>query len=164
MKSNMWLFSLLKIFCSELDSNSIFFLHKTLFNLNVLKNESLEMLRLSKDEYKLEVDNERFEKVLLKCIDRALLILGESPRKAIYFHLEKRERVKREEIPEKLDEFIEGLRAIFGSGSFLIEKRIVEELFKEFEIPYPHRENSHDLVESLNYVANVLVRKNKGEE
>jgi len=120
------------------------------------------MLRLSKDKYKPEIDTERFEEVLLKCIDRGLLILGESPRKAIYYHLEKRERVKREEIPEKLDEFVEGLRAIFGSGSFLIEKSIVQELFKELEIP-PPREESNDLVESLNYVVNVLARKSRGK-
>jgi len=145
-----------------LDSNSIFPLHKILFNFNIFENESLEMLRLSKDKYKPEIDTERFEEVLLKCIDRGLLILGESPRKAIYYHLEKRERVKREEIPEKLDEFVEGLRAIFGSGSFLIEKSIVQELFKELEIP-PPREESNDLVESLNYVVNVLARKSRGK-
>jgi len=145
-----------------LDSNSIFSLHKILFNFNIFENESLEMLRLSTDKYKPEIDTERFEEVLLKCIDRGLLILGESPRKAIYYHLEKRERVKREEIPEKLDEFVEGLRAIFGSGSFLIEKSIVQELFKELEIP-PPREESNDLVESLNYVVNVLARKNRGK-
>ena len=39
-----------------------------------------------------------FEKTLLEAVDHALLSLGESPRKAVYNHLDKSFRLQREEI------------------------------------------------------------------
>jgi len=40
-----------------------------------------------------------FEKLLLEAIDDALSSLGETPKHAIYYHLEKSFNVKKQEIP-----------------------------------------------------------------
>jgi len=87
---------------------------------------------------------------LVECIDRGLLVLGETPKKAVYYHLEKKSHVKKDEIPEKLEDFILGIRQIFGSGASLIEKRIIEELSKELDVPI--EENCSDLLESVRYI------------
>jgi len=98
---------------------------------------------------------DEFREILLKCIDQGLLVLGESPRQAIYCHLEKRRMVKKDEIPEKLEEFIEGIRLIFGSGSSLIERRITKELLMKFRVST--MEISSDLLTSVQSILKVLV-------
>jgi hypothetical protein len=113
------------------------------------------MLRLSKDKYKTEPGIDEFREILLECIDQGLLVLGESPRQAIYCHLEKRRMVKKDEIPEKLEEFIEGIRLIFGSGSSLIERRITKELLMKFRVST--MEISSDLLTSVQSILKVLV-------
>jgi len=68
------------------------------------------------------------KKALLEAVDSGLLVLGENSREAIYFHLEKTFKIKREEIALKFEEFKEALEDIFGSGAELIETIIIKEL------------------------------------
>jgi len=42
----------------------------------------------------------------------SLLTLGESGRKAVYFHLQNLHSLKREDVPEKPEVFVEGLRKV----------------------------------------------------
>lgn len=67
-------------------------------------------------------------KVLLDAVDSGLLILGENSRMAIYFHLDKTFKIKREEIALKFEEFKEALENIFGPGAEIIKAVIVREL------------------------------------
>ena len=48
--------------------------------------------------------NASLNKALLDAVDSGLLVLGENSRKAIYFHLEKTFKIKREEIAQKFEE------------------------------------------------------------
>jgi hypothetical protein len=115
------------------------------------------MLRLSRDKHETELDVDEFREILLECIDQGLLVLGESPREAIYYHLEKRNLVRKDEIPEKLEDFIEGLRRIFGPGSSLIEKQIIQELFRKFDVTT--EEDCSDLLKSVRFVMKLLASK-----
>jgi hypothetical protein len=51
-----------------------------------------------------------FDKILLRAIDEALNSLGESVRQAIYFYIENKFSVARDEIPENLLQFQGGLK------------------------------------------------------
>jgi hypothetical protein len=69
-----------------------------------------------------------FDKILLSAIDEALNSLGESVKQSIYFHIEKKFSVARNEIPENLVEFQGGLEKIFGAGARFIEILIMKNL------------------------------------
>ena len=69
-----------------------------------------------------------FDKILLIAIDEALNSLGESVKQSIYFHIEKKFSVARNEIPENLVEFQGGLEKIFGAGARFIEILIMKNL------------------------------------
>ena len=58
-----------------------------------------------------------FDKLLMSAIDEALNSLGESVKQSIYFHIEHKFHVARNEIPENLEEFQGGLEKIFGTGA-----------------------------------------------
>ena len=69
-----------------------------------------------------------FDKILLSAIDEALTSLGESVKQSIYFHIENKFSVTRNEIPENLVEFQGGLEKIFGAGARFIEILIMKNL------------------------------------
>ena len=82
-----------------------------------------------------------FEKILLRAVDSGLLLLGETPRKAIFYHLNEKFQLERENILEKIEEFAQALNAIFGSGAELIEKFIVKELYHGLEFHFEEKMN-----------------------
>ncbi len=74
------------------------------------------------------VDELTFEKALLEAIDETFNILGEPAAKAIYDHLEGSFSLRKEEIPERLDDFDIGLKKIFGEGARFFELQISQHL------------------------------------
>lgn len=82
-----------------------------------------------------------FEKILLDAIDDALASLGESVRQAIYFHLEKKFKIAKSEIPNRVDDFAKGLEKIFGLGAHFIEILIMKNLYEKIGEPLEWEEN-----------------------
>lgn len=80
------------------------------------------------------MSSSRSEEMILKCIDRGLEVLGTNVKQTIYWHLESKFKVKKEEIPDKIDVFVNMLRKLFGSGARIIEEIIISEMVKEFGI------------------------------
>jgi len=80
-----------------------------------------------------------FEKRLLEAVDHALLTIGETPREAIYYHLEKGFKLRRENIPEDADEFSQALNNIFGPGAEVIERLIVKNLFGRLNLNFEEK-------------------------
>ncbi len=72
-----------------------------------------------------------FEKILLEAVDEGLSSLGESCKLAIYFHLEENFKVKREEIPCKIELFEEAIGRIFGQGASFLEILIMQRLHQK---------------------------------
>ncbi|NLE04805.1 MAG: hypothetical protein GX638_08395 [Crenarchaeota archaeon] len=91
-----------------------------------------------------------FETLLLNSIDEALLAIGESGRRSIYFHLENSFSIKKEMIVKKLDQFQIGLEKIFGVGARYIEIIIMKNLHSKIKKPL-NGENNISL-EFLKYV------------
>jgi len=72
--------------------------------------------------------NEQSEKIN-KSIDKALnQILGPTATQIIYDYLEIKHSIQRHEIAAKLDSFSYALREYLGTGAFVIEKVIFENL------------------------------------
>ena len=71
-----------------------------------------------------------FENILLESIDEAFESLGENVKKAIYFHLMQKFLISREDIPDKIDAFSDGLEKIFGIGARNLEILIRHKLIK----------------------------------
>jgi hypothetical protein len=91
-----------------------------------------------------------FDKLLLVSIDEALLSLGDSARQSIYFHIEKNFKVKRDEIPENLENFQLALEKIFGIGSRYIEILIMKNLYAK--VGCPQRMEKNQPLEFIKYV------------
>ena len=85
---------------------------------------------------------EEFKKLLLQTIDENLKhIFRETATHIIYQFLESKYSLKREEIPEKLETFMEGLNEFFGSGVHVIEQSILKELHVNLGLKYKMRED-----------------------
>jgi len=72
-----------------------------------------------------------FRKLLLEAVDEGLSSLGDSPKKAIYFHLERNFGIKKQDIPDRIEEFTEAIEKIFGHGARILEICIMKHLFEK---------------------------------
>ncbi len=79
--------------------------------------------------------SKQWQDILFKAIDRGLSILGdESVKRAFYYHMEKRTKMKPEDIPENLALFHRVLVELFFDGAPIIERRIARNLYEILEI------------------------------
>ena len=88
-----------------------------------------------------------------RTIDRVLRqIFGRKAALLIYEHLEKRYSLKRDEIAEKIDVFAKGLEEILRSGAYVIEKKILEDIYSSYGLTYTlefERRNTYDFVSQM---------------
>ncbi|MFB3887941.1 MAG: hypothetical protein ACE14S_00495 [Candidatus Bathyarchaeia archaeon] len=83
-----------------------------------------------------------FDALLLDSIDAALAQMGESIRQSIFFHLEISFRLKKNEIPQNLPRFQEGLEKIFGVGARFLEILIMQNLYSRIGRPFIMENNA----------------------
>ncbi len=69
-----------------------------------------------------------FQKCFLKAVDAAFSSLGDSAKQSIYYHLESKFMIPREDIPCRVEDFETGLEKIFGVGTRFLEVLIMKEL------------------------------------
>ena len=103
-----------------------------------------------------------FEEVLLEAIDEGLSLLGESPKQAVYFHLEKTFKMNRLDIPYRIEEFTDAVEKIFGSGAKILEIQIMKCLFKKVGYTFKHYPKQKNLT-FTEYIAAVKLEKNNYE-
>jgi len=77
--------------------------------------------------------DKRFQKLFLDAIDGAFSSLGDSARQSIYFHLETKFKVPKEQIPRRVEDFESGLENIFGVGTKFLEILIMKKLYEGLE-------------------------------
>ena len=70
-----------------------------------------------------------FDELLLDAIDEGISGLGEAGKTSIYIHLEGRFNIRKQEIPNKLDCFLNALQRIFGLGARQLEILIMKNLY-----------------------------------
>ena len=83
----------------------------------------------------LTTNSVTFDKILLRAIDEALNALGKTVSQAIYFHIENKSGIVKNEIPENLQQFQGGLKEIFGAGAQFIESLIMKNLHTTIGCP-----------------------------
>jgi hypothetical protein len=82
-----------------------------------------------------------FDKLLLEAVDEALSSLGGSVKQAIYFHLENKFKMARNEIPQHVEDFADGIEKIFGLGAQFLEILIMKKLYEKIGQPLEWSEN-----------------------
>jgi hypothetical protein len=80
--------------------------------------------------------DKKFEQILLGSIDEAFSTLGESVKKSIYFHLEHKFMIARQDIPYSIDNFSDALERIFGLGARHLEILIMKKLHEKITCFY----------------------------
>ena len=108
-------------------------------------------LQLRKKEHKPRENS--FETTIIEAVDEGFSPFGHSSKQAIYFHLENTFKIKKQEIPYKIEEFADAIEQIFGAGAKLIEIRIIEALHKKIQ-DFVHLPKKRELV-FTEYVANL---------
>jgi len=98
-----------------------------------------------------------FEEVLLEAIDESFSWLGESEKQVIYFFLEKRCNISKQEIPYRIEEFTEVIEDIFGLGAKLLEIRIMKNLFSKMGYSFPYLHTQEGL-EFTKYIEAARIR------
>ncbi|MGQ9624277.1 MAG: hypothetical protein ACUVT9_02785 [Candidatus Bathycorpusculaceae bacterium] len=91
-----------------------------------------------------------FDKILLEAVDEALASLGDSAKQAIYFHLESKFKISKDEVPSNVDVFANGLEKIFGAGAKFLEILIMKKLYEK--VGSPLEWDSSKELEFANYV------------
>jgi hypothetical protein len=82
-------------------------------------------------EEKKKTGQDGFEAVILEAVDEIFSSFGDSSKKAIYFQLEKTFKIKKTQIPLKIEDFAHAIEQIFGAGAKFIELRIIETLHRK---------------------------------
>lgn len=86
-----------------------------------------------------EKHGRKFREALLEAVDEGMRVLGEGPSQAIWYHIERIGRVRRNEIPEKIEAFHDALQGIMGVGAKIIEKQIAKVLYSRLGLNFEER-------------------------
>lgn len=84
-------------------------------------------------------------------MDEAFCTLGESARKAIYYHLEDKFGITKKDIPQNLETFEDGLQKIFGPGASFLEVLIMRKLHER--IGEPLKWNESEKLAFIKYIS-----------
>ena len=74
------------------------------------------------------------DRPLIESIDAAMSALGTSTRDSVLLYLRKRYSISLEEAPQRMDEFLQALRALLGYGARVIEKLAIARLVETNEV------------------------------
>ncbi len=82
----------------------------------------------------------RFRHLLLESIDESLRnVFSEGVRQTIFYQLEDKFSLRREEVPQRVHDFEKGLTAMVGSPAAVLIRLIVRNLSAKLGIPYHQR-------------------------
>jgi len=93
-------------------------------------------------------------KILLEAVEEGLSSLGDSPKQAIFFHLETPFEIGNDNIPANLTDFSKALEKIFGAGAVYLEKLIAKRLYEKLGLEFQEAENW----DFLEYIDNARER------
>ncbi|MCW3993270.1 MAG: hypothetical protein NWE85_01730 [Candidatus Bathyarchaeota archaeon] len=91
----------------------------------------------------------KLRKILLEAVEEGISSLGDSPKQAIFFHLETSFEIRKDKIPANLTEFSKALEKIFGSGAVYLEKLIAKRLYEKLGLEFEEVKN-WDFLEYVN--------------
>jgi hypothetical protein len=77
-----------------------------------------------------------FNEILVESIDEAFLTLGEKAKSSMYFYLDTKFAISKQDIPERLDDFSDALEQILGLAARQIEILIMKCLNQRVDCTY----------------------------
>jgi hypothetical protein len=92
----------------------------------IIKLEPTGTIRLNRK--KTNSSKADFDSLLLEAVDSTFSMLGDSNKKALYFHLKNSFGINREAIPYHIEVFANMLEQVFGKGALLLEGQIIKTL------------------------------------
>lgn len=87
-----------------------------------------------------------FTKLLLEAVDETLSSLGDSSKRAIYFYLERNFSIKKQDIPDRIEEFTEAIEKLFGNGAKILEIQIMKHLYENLGRDFEYLSENNDLL------------------
>ncbi|HLE75620.1 MAG TPA: hypothetical protein VI864_06205 [Candidatus Bathyarchaeia archaeon] len=94
-----------------------------------------------------------FDAIIIETIDEIFSSFGHSCKQALYFQLENTFKIKKQEIPLKIEDFANAMEQIFGIGAKIIETKIIEMLHEKAQ-DFTYFPKNEDLV-FTEYVASL---------
>ncbi len=85
-------------------------------------------LQLCKNNQKSGED--KFKAAVIEAVEEIFASFRNLDKQTIYFHLENAFKLKKEDIPNKIEDFADAIERMFGVGAKLIEIRIIQALHK----------------------------------
>lgn len=77
----------------------------------------------------IDLQNSKFDDLVLETIDQSFLILlGWNSKQALFSFLDKKYKLNKKDIPGRIGDFVDGLEKIFGPTAFLLELVIMKAL------------------------------------
>jgi len=95
------------------------------------------------------------DEIILEVVDHGLRALGESPRKALWYCLEKDFGLCREKVPKNVDSFEEALKSYFGLGYSFLGSLLKNYLSEATGEPFP---TNQSFAESVSYLRSKTSR------
>lgn len=95
---------------------------------NAAKQNVTCTLQLSRDKQKPTED--KFKVAIIETVDERFSSFCDLDKETVYLRLENDFKIKKQEIPCKIESFADAMEQIFGVGAKLIEIRIIEALHK----------------------------------
>lgn len=81
--------------------------------------------------------NRSFNKLILEAIEAGISnALGDSAKDVIFYHLEKKYALERNNLPNRLEEFSNGLKVLFGPGAEVLEHAIAKNIYSKLNIAF----------------------------
>ena len=89
---------------------------------------TMEPIYLSNEDERKRLKSQ-LDATILEAVDESLAAFGESVKQGVYFYLENKYHIEKQDIPSKIDEFASGIEEVFGIGAKLIEMKIMQTLY-----------------------------------
>ena len=111
--------------------------HVSIFKNILVKREELALEQ--QQELKKVQDDHHLDSGILECVMKGLAGYGDDVPKMVVYNLKWMSKIRRDEIPEKAEEFEKCLDLIFDSGSAFIKKSIIEEIKVKFGLTQDYK-------------------------
>lgn len=94
-----------------------------------------------------------FEKIFMEAIDEAFYSIGIDCAQTIYYCLEKKFLLNKQNIPDQIEEFSVAMNKIFGIAAKILEIRIMNNLYQRTEKSFKY--TNKKTLDFVNYVQSI---------
>ena len=83
---------------------------------------------ISRPEIQINLKSPSFQELLIEAMDQTFSKLGEPIKQMLYSFLETDHKLSKEDIPNRIEDFVGALKQIFGTSALLIEIDIMKSM------------------------------------